>query len=272
MSMPGNATIDATAPPGATRPRRRPRPWVAYDAGGYPASEPYVYDPAQFAWVGRIEAQWQTIRDELEGVLGTRDGVLLPYPDIDKTNRKGAWKTAGLMYWTFESDRYKAMFPRTWEILRSVPHLTSASLLLLEPNSTIKPHVGDTNAMVRCHMGLVVPAPAPRCGLRVRDHTFSWEEGRIFMFNDAHEHTAWNNTDRHRYILSFDVMRPEFVGMERWVSSQVLGNIWFDVQLQRRAWLRRLAARGWVQRPLRRLSKAFFRTLIALRLPLYDLL
>jgi ornithine lipid ester-linked acyl 2-hydroxylase len=176
------------------------------------------------------------------------------------------------MYWTFESDKYVSMFPKTWELLRSVPNLTSASLLLLEPGSTIKPHVGDTNAMVRCHMGLIVPAPAPRCGLRVRDSTLSWEEGRIFMFNDAHEHTAWNNTDKVRYILSFDVMRPEFIGMERWVSSQVLGNIFFDVMCQRREWLRKLSANKLTQRFLRSLSKLFFRTLIAFRLPLYNLL
>lgn len=257
------------APPSATR---REKPWTTYDGRPHPAHEPHLYDPAQFPWVAALEAEWTTIRDELRAVLGATDDVLLPYPDPTKTNRRGAWKTAGLMYWTFPSDKYIAMFPRTWAILQRIPELTSASLLLLEPHSTIKPHLGDTNAMVRCHMGLVVPAPAPRCGLRVKETTLSWEEGRVFMFNDAHEHTAWNNTDQARYILSFDVLRPEFRGMERWVSSRVLGNIFVDVMLTRHAWLRRVFGNKAGEALLRRLAYPFFRTLIALRLPLYDLL
>jgi aspartyl/asparaginyl beta-hydroxylase (cupin superfamily) len=251
---------------------QRPRPWTTYDTRGHPAHEPHVYDPAAFDWVPEVEAQWTTIRDELRSAIGEQDGVLQSYPDPNMTNRKGAWKTAGLMYWTFPSDRYIAMFPKTWAILKKIPHLTSASLLLLEPNSTIKPHLGDANAMIRCHMGLIVPAPAPRCGLRVKGTTFSWEEGRILMFNDAHEHTAWNNTDQNRYILSFDVMRPEFVGMEKWVSSRVLGNIYVDVMLMRHAWLRRLFGNKWGEAVLRRLAYAMFRTLMFLKLPLYDLL
>ncbi len=251
---------------------QRPRPWTTYDNRGHPVHEPHVYDPSKFDWVPKIEAQWHTIRDELLSAIGGRDSVLLSYPDPNMTNRKGAWKTAGLMYWTFQSDRYIAMFPKTWAILQTIPHLTSASLLLLEPNSTIKPHHGDANAMIRCHMGLIVPAPAPRCGLRVKETTFSWEEGRIFMFNDAHEHTAWNNTDQDRYILSFDVMRPEFVGMEKWVSSRVLGNIYVDVMLTRHTQLRRLFANKWGEAVLRRLAYSMFRTLMFLRLPLYDLL
>lgn len=252
--------------------RARTRPWVAYDKGGYPAAEAHRFNPADFDWVGRIESQWKVVRDELIQVRKVQRDALLPYPDAGMTTRKGAWKTAGLMYWTFKSDKYIDMFPRLWSILQTIPNLTSASLLMLEPMSTIKPHVGDTNAVVRCHMGLIVPAPAPRCGLRVKDTTFSWEEGRIFMFNDAHEHTAWNNTDEERYILSFDVIRPEYRGMERWVSSQVLGNIFFDVMASRHAWLRRLSSSKPATAVLRRLSKLFFRTLIALRLPLYNLL
>ena len=255
-----------------TTVKPKARPWVAYDRGGYPAGEAHRFNPEHFEWVKRIESQWKIIRDELVEVLGAQGNALLPYPDAGMTNKAQAWKTAGLMYWTFKSDKYIAMFPRTWKILQTVPNLTSASLLLLEPMSTIKPHVGDTNAVVRCHMGLIVPAPAPRCGLRVKDTTFSWEEGRIFMFNDAHEHTAWNNTEEKRYILSFDVIRPEYLGMERWVASQVLGNIFFDVMSSRHAWLRGIGTSKAATSILRKMSKMFFRTLIFFRLPLYNLL
>jgi aspartyl/asparaginyl beta-hydroxylase (cupin superfamily) len=251
--------------------KQRKRPWVAYDRGGYPADEAHQFDPGLFDWVPQVESQWEVVRDELKSVL-THTPALRPYPDAQMTNKRNAWKTAGLMYWTFRSPTYIKMFPRLWAILQAIPNLTSASLLKLEPNSTIKPHVGDTNAVVRCHMGLIVPAAAPRCGLRVKDTTFSWVEGRIFMFNDAHEHTAWNNTDGERYVLSFDVIRPEFVGMERWVASQVLGNIYFDVVSHRNEWFRKLFSGKFATALLRRTSKLFFRTLIFLRLPLFNLL
>jgi aspartyl/asparaginyl beta-hydroxylase (cupin superfamily) len=248
------------------------KPWTTYDGRHIAADEPQTYDPRDFDWVPRVEAQWQTIRDELFAVLASEPDFLLPYPDPTKTDRHAAWRTAGLMYWTFASDRYIRLFPRTWAILQTVPQLTSASLLLLQARSTIKPHVGDTNAMVRCHMGLVVPALAPRCGLRVKDTVLSWEHGRIFMFNDAHEHTAWNNTDEDRYILSFDVMRPQYAGMRRWVSSRVLGNIFVDVRLNRSQRFRRWFGNPLGEYCMRRVGYLMFSVMMALRLPLYRLL
>ncbi len=247
------------------------RPWIAYDDEGYPSWEEHVYDPAAFPWVKTIESQWATIRDELQSVLDSQDDVLEPYPDQNKTNRRHAWRTAGLMYWSFGSRKYQTMFPRTWAILKDIPDLTSASVLLLEPRSTIKPHIGDTNAMVRCHMGLIVPASAPRCGLRVKDTTLSWEHGRIFMFNDAHEHTAWNNTDQNRYILSFDVMRPEFRKRRQWVSCWVLANIFYDIRCQRYPRLARLMNGKRRERAGRLLSFAMLRSMAAFRLPLFNL-
>jgi aspartyl/asparaginyl beta-hydroxylase (cupin superfamily) len=248
-------------------PKQR-RPWVASDDGGYPREESSFYDPSPYPWVRLVESNWKVIRDELTQVIERERNLLESYPDEDKTNRKGAWKTAGMLYWSFESRKYIAAFPRTWSILKAIPNLTSASMLLLEPMSTIKPHIGDTNAMLRCHLGLVIPAAAPRCGFRVAGTVVSWQEGKILIFNDAHEHTAWNNTNEKRYILSFDVMRPEFVNMRGWVSSQVLGNIYLDLLYQDYSWLRRWLGGPRAGRLLRALSKLYFRVRMFLRLPL----
>jgi aspartyl/asparaginyl beta-hydroxylase (cupin superfamily) len=247
---------------------KRNRPWVAYDAVGYPHLESSFFDPAEHSWVQYVESHWETIRDELIQVVQRDRGLLEAYPDLAKTNRRGAWKTAGMMYWTFKSRRFVSVFPKTWDILKQVPHLTSASMLLLEPSSTIRPHIGDTNAMMRCHLGLVIPAPAPRCGFRVGGTVVSWREGKILMFNDAHEHTAWNNTDKDRYILSFDVVRPEFLKWKRWVAAQVLGNIYLDLLRQDFAWFRRWCEQPRLQRALRTLSKLYFRVRLSLGLPL----
>jgi aspartate beta-hydroxylase len=42
-----------------------------------------------------------------------------------------------------------------------------------------------------------------------------WEEGRAWVFDDTIEHEAWNESDRTRVILLFDIERPEMTDDER---------------------------------------------------------
>jgi aspartyl/asparaginyl beta-hydroxylase (cupin superfamily) len=247
---------------------KRPRAWLSDANVPYPADRmPRLYDPLQFDFVKVVEAQWETIRDELLAAVRDAEAAreFKPYQDLEKTDKDRAWKTAGLMYWTVVSKRNTALFPRTWEIFRSIPNVTSCSLHLLEPRATIKPHIGDTDAMLRCHMGLVVPAPLPRCGFRVGQETIGWEEGKVFIFNDAQEHTAWNNTDQDRYVISFDVMRPEYVKQRYWIASQVLGKIHVEVLYQHVAWLKRWFDTRWAKAVLFPAAKAYWRAKIWLR-------
>ena len=143
------------------------------------------------------------------------------------------------MFWTRRSRDNCSRFPVTWSIVKDIPGLTAASFNLLDAATTIKPHVGNTNAIIRCHMGLVVPAGAPRCGFRVGTETRSWEPGKFLMFCDAHQHSAWNNTDGRRYILVVDIMRPEFMDAKVSISSRVLSGIYQEAVYQRQGWLRR---------------------------------
>jgi hypothetical protein len=85
------------------------------------------------------------------------------------------------------------------------------------------------------------------------------------IFNDAYEHTAWNNTDSDRYIISFDVMRPEFARKDCWTASQVLGKIFIEVIYQHKTWLRRYFAAEWKQRLLTRMAKFTFHMAILAR-------
>lgn len=213
--------------------------WFADDPAPFHGNEPFFYDTAQFAWVRDVEAQWTVIRDELLANLATDAATLTPYANAAMTSRPNQWKTLGLMFWTQRSAENCARFAKSWEIISRIPNLIAASFNLLEADTTIKPHMGNTNAIVRCHMGLVIPAPAPRCAFRVGTETRSWEEGRFLMFCDAHQHTAWNNTDAKRYILVLDVMRPEFADRTIATSSRVLAAIWHEVAYQRKPWLRR---------------------------------
>lgn len=213
--------------------------WFADAGRPFTGSEPFFYDTAAFPWVKQVESQWTVIRDELLGKLAQDEKILVPYVNKEMTSRPNQWKTLGLMFWTVRSETNCRHFPKTWSILKDVPGIIAISLNLLEEETTIKPHVGNTNAIIRCHLGLVVPEPAPRCGFRVGGETRSWDEGKFLMFCDAHQHTAWNNTNRKRYILVADIMRPEFARSRLMASSRVLAGIYHEAAYQSDTWCKR---------------------------------
>jgi aspartyl/asparaginyl beta-hydroxylase (cupin superfamily) len=250
----------------------QPTPWFSHHGRPFKGSEPFFFDTTDFSWVARIEAQWPTIRDELQPLMREHESSMVPYPNHALTTRPDRWKTFGFMFWTIRSRENISKCPKTWALLSSIPNVIAASFNLLEPGTTIKPHQGDTNAIVRCHLGLVIPAAAPECAFRVGSVTRSWEEGKFLMFCDAHTHTAWNNTNERRYIMIVDVMRPEFVPQTKSVCSRVLANIYLEIMYQRIGWLRRyfseaygkslvfVALKAWFQLAL--FTRMTFRTAV----------
>jgi aspartyl/asparaginyl beta-hydroxylase (cupin superfamily) len=245
------------------------RPWLSDNPIPYQHTEPGLYDPKMFPWTDYVESHWKTIRDEFLQYIQGREESMVPYPDLTKTDKKNAWRTSGLIYWTQKSPPHIATFPKTWEIMKKIPNLSACSFNQLAPQSTIRPHIGDTNAMFRCHMGLVVPAAAPKCGLRVGNQITSWQEGKILVFNDAYEHTAWNNTDQYRYIISFDVMRPEFEQAKFWTAAQVLGKIYVEIAYLHKEWLARYFSAHWQKSLLMRCAKLVIWGIVLGRARLY---
>lgn len=220
---------------GATRPEL----WYSFDGAPFTGNEPFFFDTRQFSWVAHVEKHWTIIRDELMEFAEANDDRLEPYMEPAMVSRPKRWRVIGLKFWGRDMPENVHLFPRTRQVLKDVPGLNSISFNLLEENSTIKPHNGDTNAIIRCHLGLVVPAPAPRCGFRVGSEVRSWEEGRMFLFCDAHEHTAWNNTDGARYVMVIDVVREEFMHQRNAISNRVIAAIELSVLYQKVPWLAR---------------------------------
>lgn len=212
--------------------------WFSEDGGDFPGNEPFYYDTADYPWVKHIESNFTVIRDELMSLLKEEE-ILTPYANAAMTSRPGQWKTFGIMFWLNPLKDNCRKCPKTWALLKDIPNISSASFNLLEPHTTIKPHNGDTNAIIRCHMGIEVPAAAPKCAFRVGDDIRSWEEGKFLMFCDAHEHTAWNNSDRKRYILVVDVMRPQLSTRKRYTASRVLASISLAIGYQRSAFMKK---------------------------------
>ncbi|MEO6883645.1 MAG: aspartyl/asparaginyl beta-hydroxylase domain-containing protein [Bacteroidia bacterium] len=190
---------------------------------GISENDKTFYDVSDFPWVKDVEASWHIIKNEVLAYMQDPQN-LHPYFANDLMNAPEKWKTFGLYAWGIcVSKKNCAACPETLKILRKIPNIISVGVSVMEPHAEIKPHFGDTNAIMRCHLGLVVPTSLPDIGFHVGYEDRSWEEGKLLMFNDAAYHRAWNNTSERRVIILFDVMRPEFAAKKRAVCANVLG-------------------------------------------------
>jgi ornithine lipid ester-linked acyl 2-hydroxylase len=169
------------------------------------------FEDALFPWIGHVEANWMTIREELERVLADRE-ALPNFQDISKDQIEitddDKWKTYFLYGYGFEAKLGVEACPKTAELMRSIPGMRTAMFSILSPRKHILDHRGPYKGVLRYHLGLIVPADAPACRIRVGDDIRHWEEGKSLVFDDTFNHEVWNDTDETRVVLFVDVLRP----------------------------------------------------------------
>ncbi len=196
----------------------------------YKSKEPPFVDISHVKGVKELEQNYEVILKELEQYLEKNSLVI----HFNKTmvEKAQTWKVQGLGAWGWKNYAKRIYFPKTMALFNAVPNVTNISFNLLEPQSKIKPHQGDTNAVIRCHLGLKIPAEAPVCAIKVKDEMKGWQAGKVIAFIDAYTHEAWNLTDETRIILLFDIMKPEFIKQKSKICAtvrtsmtiQILGN------------------------------------------------
>ncbi len=193
--------------------------------------DPPVFETEQFPFLRELEANWQVIRAELDGILEAREH-LPPFQMISRDQKRIArddrWKTYILFGFKYKSERNCARCPETTRLLEQVPNLHTAMFSILSPGYHIPPHRGVTKGLIRTHLGLKVPKAAERCRIRIDDRICHWQEGRCLVFDDTFDHEVWNDTDEERVVLLFDFERPlrlpgrivnrAFLGGIRWTA------------------------------------------------------
>lgn len=194
--------------------------WLSFtDSAEFQGSEPAFFNRDELPWLKPIEENYSVIKNELLQLVQDEKN-LIPY--FNKTlTEKLTWKIFPLLVWERKYVSNIAKCPKTYELLNKCPGLLSASFSVLDPHTDIKPHYGDSNIMYRCHLGLIIPAGFPECGIEVKGEQRGWEEGKAFAFCDAHFHRAWNKTDSRRVVLIFDVLRPQFADRKEEIVSRV---------------------------------------------------
>ncbi|GIV34509.1 MAG: hypothetical protein KatS3mg031_2044 [Chitinophagales bacterium] len=188
----------------------------------YNGQHPPYFNTADFPWVKELEVKYPEIINEVGGLLyGTEEMPTNLNPPY--LSSPDAWRNLYFMNFRWINHKNCLRFPKTFSILRQIPNLSFAGITVLEPRSRVLPHIGETNAIIRCHLGLRVPGKDMDCGIRVNGEPRSHQEGKVLMFSDAHFHETWNNTDERRFILVFDVIQDQFAHKADWVCAKALG-------------------------------------------------
>jgi aspartyl/asparaginyl beta-hydroxylase (cupin superfamily) len=188
------------------------------------------FDRADFRWLDPIEAGTDAIRDEFLRVLATEEGFTpyISYPDdvpqnqFAELNNSPRWSAFHLYKMGSLVPENAARCPTTMKLLEGAPQpdqqgrTPAAMFSLLKPKTRIPPHTGVTNVRLVTHLPLIVPE---NCGFRVGNDTRQWVPGKAWVFDDTIEHEAWNDSDKLRVVLIFDIWHPHLTPPERAMIS-----------------------------------------------------
>lgn len=181
------------------------------------------YERALCPWLDEVEAGAEAILQEMQVLRGP---AFTPYvtqaPGRPRNDQMGlvddpSW-SALFLHKDGVAQSAATQCPRTLAALANVP-LTripgrTPSILFskLAGGAHIPPHTGMLNTRLICHLPLIVPEG---CLFRVGNDERAWVQGKAWAFDDTIEHEAWNRSAEDRYILIFDVWRPELSLEER---------------------------------------------------------
>ena len=198
---------------------------------GLPIHEFYPRDP--FPWLEALEAKTEAIQAELQNLIsgGSEFNAYLKSnterPAFDSHGMADNDDWGALYLWRNGQPvpENQALCPVTTEAMNELPLVFSGqrcpNILFsrLRPGAKIPPHNGMINARLIGHLPLIIPE---NCGFRVGNSTRTWNVGEAFLFDDTIEHEAWNNSTEDRFVLIFEVWRPELTEAEQRLATHML--------------------------------------------------
>lgn len=193
-------------------------------------------DIDDYDWVKELEEQTDEIRQELINLIDHHNDFK-PYITGNKarsiTDRHNLidnddWSALFLYQGGERQDTYADLCPKTMAALDKTPLCkapgVSPNIMFskLKAGFNIPPHNGRYNTRFICHLPLIIPE---NCHFRVGNSQRQWVEGKLWVFDDSIEHEAWNDSDQDRYILLFDIWRPELSETEKSLISTLISSL-----------------------------------------------
>ena len=200
----------------------------------YPGLPIYEFHPRDsFPWLQTLEEQTEAILEELKGLIsgGSTFNAYLESstdrPAFDSHGMADNDDWGALYLWRNGEPvpENQALCPVTTAAMNALPLVFSGqrcpNILFsrLRPGAKIPPHNGMINTRLIGHLPLIIPE---NCGFRVGNTTRSWNVGEAFLFDDTIEHEAWNDSNEDRFVLIFEVWRPELTEAEQTLATRML--------------------------------------------------
>ena len=182
------------------------------------------YSPDSFPELAPLKENWEKIRDEILE-FEKKNGALSGMSSYSPANVSGGqWSLIYLesFMWKFYKNRKK--FPFICSVVDQIPNCVFSAVSILPPHTEIKPHNGDTNGIVRTHLGLIIPAPHPICSIKVGEEERGWENGELLCFINVKRHSVWNNSSEKRYLLMVDFIPQELADKKIKICADGLGS------------------------------------------------
>ncbi len=191
------------------------------------------YPRDHFPWLEELESKTSVIIEELNALI-SHGTSFDPY--ITKSNERPVFDTHGMAgnddwgaFYLWKNGEAipenQALCPETTKAMSALPLVFSGercpNILFsrLKPGATIPPHNGMINSRLIGHLPLIIPDD---CGFRVGNQTRPWVLGEAFLFDDTIEHEAWNHSAEDRFVLIFEVWKPELNEAEQALISHML--------------------------------------------------
>lgn len=188
---------------------------------------PCFFNPSDFPWVRDVESDWKEMRRELDRLMVAIDAL----PGFEEIQNEQShitddrrWKIFPLFAYGTWMERNALRCPITARALRKIPSLQAAMFSIMQAHKELPPHRGVYGGVLRYHLGLKVPQPPGQCGIRVGKEVAYWDEGKSMIFDDAHDHAAWNHSSEDRAVLFVDFTRPLPAPLAQ-LNEAVLGQI-----------------------------------------------
>lgn len=180
-----------------------------------------VFDSSRYPWCQAIEAAYEDIREEYCRLVSNPEIAGEPYIEANSSALGEPWKPLiGSKNWTshhiYKNDRadqrLMESLPVTCGLLDQVPLLTThgqpreALFSVLMGKQHIPPHYGLANTDMTVHLPLIASSEG---GMNVAGQEYLWQEGKIFLFDDAFLHESWNRSEDARVNLLFGAWHPD---------------------------------------------------------------
>ena len=227
--------------------------WYSYKKTPYTGTVPY-YNLQGKKWYDTLHSKLPEIKDKATVFLQKSGLDVREYFD-SKMVEGSKWESITFMFWGMRNEKVITQGFELFSYFKDIPGLTALSVSILQPNTHIKPHHGDTDAIYRIHIPIYIPAQLPQCGLKVAGVDKPWIENEMIVFNDACMHEAWNDTDKPRMVLILDVMREDLLPYTKAICANVLSSMKYQHFTLKYKFIKKWP--GWMKDIVRNALKPF---------------